>query len=224
MSESPRIKLYGFPTSNFYNKVKLGLLEKGIAFEDVKTGPSRDESFLERSPLGKIPYIECDGHFLFESSVIFEFLEAEYPEPPLFPRDAFAAAHVRELIAIVDLYIDAPARRLFSANHRGDTITDEFKERVRKDVERGLAAFTRLARFAPFVAGADYTYADAAVLATLPLSQEVWAKHFPGEAPLTDSISGYNEYIKMLGERPASKKVERARQAVQRMRAIGERK
>ena len=68
------LKLYGFPTSNFYNKVKLALLEKAIPYEDVKIGPSQAEEFLRMSPMGKIPFIESNGRFIFESSVIFEFL------------------------------------------------------------------------------------------------------------------------------------------------------
>ena len=48
------IKLYGVSVSNFYNKVKLSLLEKNIAFTEVEMGPSEEESLLSRSPMGKI--------------------------------------------------------------------------------------------------------------------------------------------------------------------------
>jgi glutathione S-transferase len=51
------ITLCGFALSNYYNKVKLVLLEKGIAFEKqfVWTGGARPEAVLAASPLGNIP-------------------------------------------------------------------------------------------------------------------------------------------------------------------------
>lgn len=50
------ITLCGLAISNYYNKVKLALLEKGVPFEEerVATG-SRDEAVLAASPLGKFP-------------------------------------------------------------------------------------------------------------------------------------------------------------------------
>ena len=54
-------KLYGFRVSNYYNMVKLPLLEKGIDFEEVDTMPSADEDFLQKSPMGKVPCLEFDG-------------------------------------------------------------------------------------------------------------------------------------------------------------------
>jgi glutathione S-transferase len=52
------ITLCGRPMSNYYNKVKLVLLEKGLPFDEefVGTG-SRDEAVLAATPLGKIPFI-----------------------------------------------------------------------------------------------------------------------------------------------------------------------
>ena len=52
------ITLCGMAISNYYNKVKLALLEKGIPFEEarVNTG-SKDEAVLSCSPLGKVPFI-----------------------------------------------------------------------------------------------------------------------------------------------------------------------
>ena len=66
------IKLCGFPVSNYYNKVKLALLEKGIAFEEEKLFPSKSEGFLARSPMGKVPFVEIDGQRIAESQVLLE--------------------------------------------------------------------------------------------------------------------------------------------------------
>lgn len=48
------LTLCGFPASNYYNKVKLALLEQGVAFEGEAVYPSRAEALLALSPLGKV--------------------------------------------------------------------------------------------------------------------------------------------------------------------------
>jgi len=90
------LTLCGFAVSNYYNKVKLALLEKDVPFveEHVKTGRT-DEDVLSCSPLGKIPYIRTPQGSLCESEAILEYIEAAYPNPPLMPADPFAAAKVR---------------------------------------------------------------------------------------------------------------------------------
>ena len=74
------IKLCGFSASNYYNKVKFVLLEKGIPFEEVHVLFSPPDELLGRSPLGKIPFIETDEGVLTESQVIVDYLEAAYPQ------------------------------------------------------------------------------------------------------------------------------------------------
>ena len=52
------LTLCGFPISNYYNKVKLALLEKNVAFaEETVMTKSTDEAVLGASPLAKIPFL-----------------------------------------------------------------------------------------------------------------------------------------------------------------------
>jgi glutathione S-transferase len=105
------ITLCGFAISNYYNKVKLALLEKGVPFTEewVLTG-SKDEAVLSCSPLGKVPYIRTAQGPLSESQVIVDYLEAAYPGHPLVPRDPYAAAKVRELCTYLDLHVELVGR------------------------------------------------------------------------------------------------------------------
>ena len=100
------ITLCGFPISNYYNKVKLVLLEKNIDFQEevVMTG-SKDEAVLRDSPLAKVPFIRTAQGALCESQVIVEYLEQLQPSPALLPADPFAAAKVRELCTYIDLHL-----------------------------------------------------------------------------------------------------------------------
>ena len=49
------LKLHGFAVSNYFNMVKLALLEKGLDFEVKVVHGSQDPDFLAISPRGKVP-------------------------------------------------------------------------------------------------------------------------------------------------------------------------
>jgi len=83
------LTLYGFSASNYYNKVKLALMEKGIAFEESLRWP--DQTDGEVSPLHKVPYLVGEDGGMCESQVIIDYLEARYPQHPLIPADPFKA-------------------------------------------------------------------------------------------------------------------------------------
>ena len=103
--------LCGFATSNYYNKVKLALLEKGVAFtEELVPGGKKSDGVLEASPLGKIPFIRTEHGTLCESQVILDYIEAAYPTPPLMPADPWQAAKVRELTTFVELHLEIVGR------------------------------------------------------------------------------------------------------------------
>lgn len=114
------IKLYGFPISNFYNKVKYALLFKGIEFEEVRIDPkSEDPNWKRISPNAKIPVLEEDGFVISESLAIAEYLEDRFPEPQLFGSSPKERAQIRELILLMDNYIDSPARLCYDFAFRG---------------------------------------------------------------------------------------------------------
>ncbi|MCB1323801.1 MAG: glutathione S-transferase family protein [Spirochaetales bacterium] len=209
------LRLHGFPISNFYNKVKLGLLEAGIDFEEVRTGPSRtEESFLRMNPMGLIPVLEVDGRFLFESSVMLEYANTVFqPTPALIPREPFAAALVREITAIIDLHVDPPARRIYDVA-TGSTYSSELVESVRHDIEFALRGLGRVAAFDPFIAGEHFTMADAAAWATLAITDQCM-KELVGRSPLA-CCRGLPEYMTMMNERPHVKKVARGQMAALR--------
>jgi glutathione S-transferase len=108
------LKLCGFAASNYYNKIKLQLLEKGVPFEEelVWTGNNHPK-LVSRSPMGKVPFIETPDGYLSESLVCADYIEAAYPEKPLVPKDPFQAAKVRELIVYLELHIELVVRALY---------------------------------------------------------------------------------------------------------------
>jgi glutathione S-transferase len=213
------ITLCGFPVSNYYNKVKLVLLEKGLPFtEEVVMTGSKDEAILAATPLGKVPFIRVDGQTLCESQVIVDFLEARYPQHPLMPADPLAAAKVRELSTFIELHMELVARELYGQAFFGATASDELKDSVRKRLTKNIAAFQRLARFAPFVAGDSFTLADCSAWVSLPLIG-MSTKAVLGEDLLVAAGVDWKTYSRMIGERPTAAQVTADRAASQKAKA-----
>jgi glutathione S-transferase len=207
------ITLCGFAVSNYYNKVKLVLLEKAIPFQEelVMTG-STDEAVLRDSPLAKVPFIRTPQGSLCESQVIVEYLEQLQPQPALLPADPFAAAKVRELCTYVDLHLELVARELYGQAFFGRTVDEATQERVRKTLTRNIPAFKRLARFAPYVAGDAFTLADCAAFVSLPLVGMA-TKVVLGSDLLMEGGVDWKAHGKALAERPSVQRVEADRKA-----------
>lgn len=209
------LALHGSAISNYYNKVKLALLEKGVPFEEVYTGTrSRDEAVLQASPLGKIPFIRTERGALCESQAILDYLEQAFPQVPLLPRDAFEAAKVRELTTFIDWHLEITARQLYGSAFFGAAPLDEAsRTRIRAELERHIAAFRRLARFSPYVAGDSFTQADCSAWVSLPLIGMA-TKAVYGEDLLLAQGLDYKPYVRFIGERPAAQRVTADRKAV----------
>ncbi len=74
--------------SPYARKVLLALQIKGIAFElDPIVPYFGNDEFTRLSPLRRIPVLVDGDLVLNDSTVIGEYLDEAYPEPPLFPKN-----------------------------------------------------------------------------------------------------------------------------------------
>jgi len=207
------MKLCGIRISNYHNKVRLALLEKGVEFEENdQCPPSQEEGYLERSAMGKVPYIEVDGKTLTESQAICEYLEDTYPQKPLYPKDPWERAKVRELINYIELHVELPSRRLHKQAFYGGTVSDESKAHVERELAKGLKALAKLAKFAPAIAGPELTLADVCAFVHLPMVAVVTRLVF-GRDLVDELVPQAKPYLKMLGERPNFQRVSADRKA-----------
>jgi len=215
------LKLCGFHLSNYHNKVRIALLEKGVPFEeDAGCSPSQKDEWLARSPIGKVPILELEGgRRIAESEVILEYLEEAYPQKPLLPKDPYERAKVRELVTFIELHLELVARRLYPALFFGaGPASEETKKSVEKTLLKGVRALKALTKFSPYIAGEDLTLADCAAFVSLPLVTLVGKAGFGRD--FLEELPAVKPYLKMLGERPAFARVNDDRKKAQAEAAV----
>ncbi len=103
--------LYDHPLSSYAQKVKIALREKGVAFErllpdDFGTG-RRDTPFAAANPRGEVPVLIDGNDAIFDSTIILEYIEERWPEPPLLPVGALARAAARTTEEVCDTQYEA---------------------------------------------------------------------------------------------------------------------
>jgi maleylpyruvate isomerase len=89
------MRLHEIPWSTNVERVQLALAHKGLTVEHVAHDPD-DRAAIERlSGQSLVPVLELDdGGVIVDSTAILRRLEADHPEPPLWPRDAARAAEL----------------------------------------------------------------------------------------------------------------------------------
>ncbi|TDV47501.1 glutathione S-transferase [Pseudomonas helmanticensis] len=172
------LKLYGFSVSNYYNMVKLALLEKGLPFEEVTFYPAQTAESLVISPRGKVPVLGVDAGFINETAIILEYLEQTQKGTPLLPSDPFERAQVLAIAKEIELYIELPGRACYGEAFFGMTLPEAIKEKTKTELQLGFAALGRHGKFAPYVAGDSLSIADLYFLYSVPLACAVGQKLF----------------------------------------------
>jgi glutathione S-transferase len=106
------VRLYHFPLSTNSRKVRIALLEKGLEFErvliDLAKGEQKNPDYLKIHPYGQVPALDDDGVIVYDSTIINEYLEDEYPYPSLFPPDSEGKARARLMEDFRDCFFNPP--------------------------------------------------------------------------------------------------------------------
>ena len=198
------IKLYGMPLSNYYNMVKTVLIEKGMDFEEVLVKPNSEENYLAKSPMGKVPCIETEQGFLSETTVILNYLDALGEGPSFYPADPFRRAKVEELIHHIEKDIELPARRLYGEVFFGQPSDENLRQEVKAKLEKGFEALARLAKFDPYIAGNEISYADFFFRFSANLATVVAKKALDWDA--FNELPNVKPLIELMDERESVKK------------------
>lgn len=206
------LKLHGFSASNYYNVVKLALLEKGLEFEEeavyVGAGPKYRADYLQMSPLGKVPCLQTDQGFISESRCIVGYLDNRFPDRglQLFPSDPFERAKHDELYQVLELYLELAARRLLPALLVGAKAHDSLKREIQGIVDKGVAGLIQLGRFDPYLTGAAPRAVDFAAAVHFPVVSRVCSVIL-GNDPL--AREPFQSWLQRMDERPHIQRIRR---------------
>jgi ganglioside-induced differentiation-associated protein 1 len=100
------LELYHHGSSACAAKVRFALGEKGLEwashYVDILSGEQFRPEFLAINPKAVVPVLIADGDVITESTVICEYLEDAFPDPPLYPRSPLERARVRLWTKAVD--------------------------------------------------------------------------------------------------------------------------
>lgn len=199
------MKLYDYPQCPFGQKVRIVLTEKELeyemAFVDLRKGDQRKPEFLRMNPFGKVPVLVDEDVVVYDSTVINEYLEDEYPHPRLLPEDSAMRARARTLEDYADLAFTLPVGVLMAEVRKPEGDRDAQKvQRAREDVERTLVFLNSSLGEHAYLAG-DFSIADAAFAPRLMVLGAVGIELRPEWEPL-------RRWIDRLAERPSIRNLE----------------
>jgi glutathione S-transferase len=154
------LKLYHGSTSVCAIKVRLALEEKGLAWEsellDLQRGDQHHPRYVALNPNAVVPTLVHDGRVVIESTLVIEYLDEAFAQPPLMPTDPYRRALARLWMKKIDDYLHAATstvtfaaafRRIFlrfspqELEERLARVPDAaYRERQRLSIEQGMAA------------------------------------------------------------------------------------
>ncbi len=191
--------LYDYPDCPFANKVRIVLAEKDLEFEtvivDLKNNQQRGPDFLRINPFGKVPVLIDEDCVIYESSIIIEYLNDEYPHPPdLLPEDSADKARVRLLADFADRAFTLPAMAV--ERELAQAEADENKlQTARGVVGKTLAMLERELASKEYLAG-EFSLADIA-FAPVALQLNRYG------VSLDSSLANVKAWTARLAERPS---------------------
>ncbi|TAM12639.1 MAG: glutathione S-transferase family protein [Nevskiaceae bacterium] len=205
MTDTSPLRLHGHAVSNYFDAVHAALIEKKVDFELVGTRASGSAEFLAMNPMGKIPVLETPSGYIAETVAILEYLEDTIPVPALYPRDAFQRARTRQIMNVVQCYIEAPARSLYPGVFMGATNSAAVVNTAQLTIDRGGRALAGLAEFRPYLVGKSITNADIFSFYCLNLVDRLTRAVYRWS--IIDKINGLRGWFNTIAERDSSRAV-----------------
>jgi glutathione S-transferase len=165
------IRLYDYPDCPFCQKVRVVLAEKDLEYErvhvDLHKGEQKSPEFLKLNPYGKVPVLIDEDTVVYDSTIINEYLDEEYPNPLMMPEDSAGRARVRLLEDFADNSFTPAAGMILADLHKPEAERDT--ERVRRyqgEITRMLGRLEAILSGKEFLAG-DFSLADVAFVPRL---------------------------------------------------------
>lgn len=191
------LKLYDYPDCPFCQKVRVVLAEKDLEYEkifvDLRKQEQKSADFLRLNPYGKVPVLLDEDEVVYDSTIINEYLDDEYPLPSLRPDDSGGVARVRLLEDYCDNSFIPPTTVLLSQLRKPDGERDAARvDQARDELRRALYHLRDALGTRNFLVGNDFTLADAAFAPRIMVIGRLGVELEPALAP----VQGWIERIR----------------------------
>ena len=165
------IKLYTFPLSTNSRKVRIALLEKGLEFERINVDLSKREQknpdYLKIHPFGQVPALDDEGFVIYDSTIINEYLEDEYPYPSLMPKDSEGRARARLMEDFRDTHFNPYFVHLIQEMRKPEGERDAQRiERAKAEIAKALDRIEHELQGYEYLAG-PFSLADIAFMSNI---------------------------------------------------------
>jgi len=163
------MKLYSLDLSPYAARVRISIYAKKLPIEIVAPPAAgiKSAEYLALNPMGKIPVLVLDdGVSIPESETIVEYLEDAFPAPALRPHGPEAAARVRLIARVAELYVMSPLSALYphlDPARREASLVDAALGRL----EAGIGYLETFMTQGPYAAGERFTTADGQMTPTV---------------------------------------------------------
>ena len=207
------MKLYDCTTAPSPRRVRMFLAEKGVAIPlvqvNLRDGEQLGEAFKRINPECTVPVLELDdGTRISEVFAICQYLESEYPEPPLMGRNPVERALVsmwntrieQNGIAAVAEVLRNSARGMRHRALPGPTNLEQIPELIERGTIRVGAFFERLdvqLGSSAFVSGEDFTLADITAFVAVDFAERL-------KIPIEASQQHLQRWFAAVSQRPST--------------------
>ena len=183
------LKLYDYPDCPFCQKVRVVLAEKDLEYEkifvDLRKQEQKLPDFLRLNPYGKVPVLMDEDEVVYDSTVIDEYLEDEYPLPRLMPEDSQRRAGVRMLEDYCDNSFIPPTTMLLAQLRKSDAERDQQRvDQAREELRRCLYYLRDKLAGHEYLVGKEFTLADAAFAPRIMVLGRLGIELEPALAPV----------------------------------------
>jgi len=183
------LKLYNYPDCPFCQKVRVVLAEKDLEYEktlvDLRKQDQKTPEFLQLNPYGKVPVLVDEDTVVYDSTIINEYLDEEYPIPALMPEDSQARAQVRTLEDYCDNSFIPPTTVLLAQALKPEGERDGQRvEQAREELRRCLYFLREKLDGNQYLVGNQFTLADAAFAPRMIVLGRLGFEFEPALAPV----------------------------------------
>lgn len=167
------IKLYTFPPSTNSRKVRIALIEKGLEFEriniDLTKREQKSPDYLKIHPFGQIPALDDEGFVVYDSTIINEYLEDEYPYPSLMPSDSEGRARARMMEDFRDAHFNPYFVHLIQESRKPEAERDAQRiDNAKLEITKAFDRIEAELQDKDYLAGA-FSLADVAFMANIEM-------------------------------------------------------